>query len=694
MPINQLDTVLSERTAFALKASGIGIWDVDLGSSDIWMDENCRSIFGIADREEIRHEKLLKSIHPDDRDWVQKEVTSAFIQRLQTKLNLEFRVIATEHSVPEWISCKGTIYYQDEAAYRFSGTAHNISKQKRAEEDAVRFGYMTDHARDAFILMRQDGSFAYLNQMALERWGYTAQEALSLRVPDVDPIYNDQLFTDLFARAQREKIQPFETVHKKKDGSVYDVEVNVGGFRLGQEHYMLAIAHDITDRKISRQLLDENQLRLQSIVAAAPIGIALFTGRDQIIEMPNQAFIDLIGQGQDIPGKSARQVLHGFELNGQPFPVILEQVFLSGKALNHAAWPIITDKTGNEVTCYYDISQIPIRDSNGEINAILFTSVDVTDSVLSHQQLQESETRFRLLSVDLENLVNKRTEDLAVANQELVVYNEELSTINEELTASNQQIVTANERLAESNHLLTLSNESLDRFAFVASHDLQEPLRKIQQFGDLLMSRYADRLGDGVTYLERMQYASGRMSTLIKDLLVYSGIASKKEPAANISLEKVIDTVLSDLDLRINETMAVISVERPLPAIKGIVSEIEQLFQNLLNNAIKFSKPDQPPQIRISHHYVPGEKMPVNLKAVRQARVYHCIQVKDNGIGFDQQYVDRIFQVFERLNGKSEFAGTGIGLAICDKVVVNHGGAITASSSPGKGATFSIYLPI
>ncbi len=685
----------NERLAYALKASGICIWDVNLIDGNVWLDQNFRTVFNITDQQEISYEQLREKIFPPDFTQLQQKITAALHSTKQQDLDFEFRAIGASRITPEWFSCKGTIYVNnDNKPYRFSGTAQNIAKQKQAEDDASGFRYMADHAMDAFILMKQDGTFAYLNQVALDRWGYTSEQVENLRVPDVDPIYNAELFSSVFIRAQKEMIPPFETIHKRKDGSVFDVEVNMGGFQIGSEPYMLAVARDITGRKQIRQQLDENQLKLQSIISSAPVGIALFVGENQVIEMPNKVFIELTGKGPDVAGLTAWDVTDQIKLNDVLFSEIIKQVMLSGKAVNNYACAVQRKNPEGVETAYYDFSHIPISDIDGKIFAVLEMAVDVTSAVISRQQLQESEARYKLLTLDLEELVSERTGELADANQELVILNEELSVTNEELTASNEETISANEKLAESNHMLAVSNESLAKFAYVASHDLQEPLRKVQQFGDLLIARYGEQLGEGIDYLERMQNASGRMSTLIQDLLTYSGISSKKETTVSVYLKEVIDTVKSDLDFIIDKTGAEITIHKPLPQINGIASQLEQLFQNLISNAIKFSKSNQSPVIEISHNYVPYVQLPLHVKPSSDAKIYHCIEVKDYGIGFDQQYADRIFEVFQRLHGKSEFSGTGIGLAICAKVASNHGGAITASGKIGEGAIFRVYFPI
>ncbi|GAB3892564.1 hypothetical protein GCM10028803_05520 [Larkinella knui] len=257
-------------------------------------------------------------------------------------------------------------------------------------------------------------------------------------------------------------------------------------------------------------------------------------------------------------------------------------------------------------------------------------------------------------------------------------------------------------QLKKSNEDLIRSNELLEQFAYGASHDLQEPLRKIQAFSDLLLDQYSTRLGDGVAVLQRMNSAASRMSGLIQDLLTYSRLSTQKPAPVAVPLNTLIKDVLSDLELMIRDKNATIDVGK-LPTINGSVSQLRQLFQNLLINALKFSLPNVTPHVRISCRELPlGELpagltfpvLPVALKPLQKTIRFYEISVQDNGIGFKPEYRDQIFKAFQRLHSQnSPYSGTGLGLAIVKKVVENHFGAIAAESQPGHGATFRIYLP-
>ena len=189
-----------------------------------------------------------------------------------------------------------------------------------------------------------------------------------------------------------------------------------------------------------------------------------------------------------------------------------------------------------------------------------------------------------------------------------------------------------------------------------------------------------------------MQLAASRMSILIRDLLTYARISTHQDTTVPVSLTTVVRTTVDDLDLLIAETGATLQIDE-LPNILGDPSQLGQLFQNLLTNALKFRQTTTAPHIQVRCQVVAASSLPATIQPTRQDLEYYLIEVADNGIGFDDKYTHRIFQVFQRLHGKTEYAGTGIGLAICEKVVTNHGGAIWARSQPNQGATFSIYFP-
>ncbi|QJD79371.1 sensor histidine kinase [Spirosoma rhododendri] len=247
-------------------------------------------------------------------------------------------------------------------------------------------------------------------------------------------------------------------------------------------------------------------------------------------------------------------------------------------------------------------------------------------------------------------------------------------------------------KLETLNQDLIRTNENLQQFAYVASHDLQEPLRKIQSFGDLLKNSGLPTEGPATDYLTRMQDAARRMSVLIKDLLTYSRLTTQRDTFQPVSLDAVWQDTLTTLEMLIAETNAVVETD-PLPVVQGDRVQLTQLLQNLVANALKFRQPGRPPHVQIRVQQLAAAALPESVHPVKAAAQYYRLDVTDNGIGFAQKDAGLIFNVFQRLHTRSQYEGTGIGLAIVDKVVRSHGGAITATSEPGSGTTFSVFLP-
>jgi PAS domain S-box-containing protein len=299
---------------------------------------------------------------------------------------------------------------------------------------------------------------------------------------------------------------------------------------------------------------------------------------------------------------------------------------------------------------------VPLRTPAGGVAEWVGSLTDIDD------QKRQAET--------LERMVRDRTAQLERANLELV------EEVAERKRAEQRAEATALE--------LERSNKELEKFAYIASHDLQEPLRKIQSFGDLLRTKCRDALpAAGREYTDKMLSSAGRMRRLIDDLLSFSRVTTQGKPFARVNLTDLVAQVVADLDVRIEQTGGAVDVGE-LGEIDADPSQMRQLFQNLLVNALKFHKPGTPPAVRVR-----AERVPAAAGDPERLRV----SVEDDGIGFDEKYRDRIFQVFQRLHGREEYEGTGVGLAICLKIAERHGGAISARGQIGKGATFVVTLP-
>ena len=251
----------------------------------------------------------------------------------------------------------------------------------------------------------------------------------------------------------------------------------------------------------------------------------------------------------------------------------------------------------------------------------------------------------------------------------------------------------ANDTLTAYTRELEIQNAELEQFAYVASHDLQEPLRKIQTFTGLIQERFHDEKFVRV-YLEKLDTSAKRLSQLVKALLDYSKVSreltGKVHQHSDVDLNEVLAEVKQDFELVLEEKNAKIKAW-DLPTVKGNKVQLGQLFGNLISNSLKFTKSE--PLITITSAEVRGNEIP-DVPEDLKDRQFYQITFRDNGIGFDQEYAKRIFVLFQRLHGKQEYSGTGIGLALCKKIVENHGGIIDATSTLNKGATFTVYLPV
>jgi PAS domain S-box-containing protein len=300
-------------------------------------------------------------------------------------------------------------------------------------------------------------------------------------------------------------------------------------------------------------------------------------------------------------------------------------------------------------------------------------------------------------------LVEIEEETLATAHQgERILHTKKIPILNdageaEYLLGIAEDITerkAAEEKLTKFAAQLEQNNRELQEFAFVASHDLQEPLRKVRAFGDRLKTKCGANLtDDGRDYLERMLNAARRMQTLIEDLLSFSRVSTRAQPFVPVDLNIVAREVISDLEVRIEQVRGKVEVSH-LPTLEADPTQMRQLLQNLIGNALKFHRNDTPPAVKVRAEIVPGGDTDRIRRGLGAALSKCQLCVEDNGIGFEEKYLDRIFTVFQRLHGRGEYEGTGVGLAICRKIALRHGGDITAKSQPGAGTTFIVTLPM
>jgi PAS domain S-box-containing protein len=394
----------------------------------------------------------------------------------------------------------------------------------------------------------------------------------------------------------------------------------------------MALITDITEKKQAEEAF-------KSLVSYSPIGIYVI--QDRLFKLVNPGF-------QNITGYSEEDLL-GKDIFFLVSPEYRESVRQNAVQLLKGERPAPYE--------YQFISK------NGENRWVVETVISTN-----------YQGRKATLGYFLEITERKRIEEA------LRLANEELHDSNRQLHLEIAEKRRAEELLERQAQELARSNQELQSFAYIASHDLQEPLRKVIAFGDRLQTKEAANLSSsGMDYLSRMQKAAIRMRQLIEDLLVFSRVTTKAQPFQKIDLNELVNEVLVDLEERIARLGAHIDVD-PLPAVEAEPTQMRQLFQNLLANAMKFHRENISPVIAI------------NCRNIDNANFE--IKVADNGIGMDPKYFDRIFKPFQRLHGKGVYEGTGIGLAICHKIVVRHGGTIEVDSTPGNGSTFIITMPL
>ena len=644
----------------ALQAAGVGIWELDLVTNTVNWDDRCRELFGLANHNQLPYEQAIRYIHPDDVARVDEAVKRATDSQSNGQYDATYRTIGADDGKLRWVRFWGQCYFTEAGGVSyFTGVAQDITQQTLDRQRQQQLAVLVEEAPEFMAVTDLEGRMQFINSYGQTLFGMSAEEVPTTHLVDfVPPEELERVITQILPGILKGRWSGLVTL--MQPATKVRIPVVCDGYLLtnpvsGQPYGMAGVIRDRRPELAIQQEILERETKFRSLVEEAPVSTCLFVGEDMVIEVINEVMLGYWGRDKSVIGKPLVEALP--ELKGQPHLAILEEVFRSGKTYEARQVRADLMVDGALKTYYFDLIHKPLRDHTGRVYGIMDMSMDVTQQVVAQQQLVESEARYRTLAGELDELVQVRTRQLELSVQDL-----------------------------------KRSNQNLEQFAYIASHDLQEPLRKIQSFSDLLHAEHGEQLGTGVDYIRRMQAAAGRMSTLIKDLLTYSRISTRQEATESVSLQEVVNFVLTDLEFVITETGTQIEVS-PLPTVIGDESQLGQLVQNLLSNAIKFRRPDVSPVISVSAQRVRATDLLASLKPTRLAPTYWRIDVADNGIGFDDKYVDRIFQVFQRLHGKSEFAGTGIGLAICEKVAANHGGAINAVSQPGQGATFSVYLP-
>ncbi|QKZ14140.1 sensor histidine kinase [Spirosoma sp. KUDC1026] len=647
-------SVQEEQLQFAIDSAGLGIWDLNPVTGKVTGNDRMRAWFNLPVRGEVDLALAMEAILEKDRARVAQAIAASLQPEANGYYDITYTLVTPRETLERIIRAKGKVFFnENHEPIRFTGTLQDITNETHLREEQRTLIDLVESSHDYVAVMDIDGRLTYLNAAGRELVGAPADVRLSHLPPDV--LYTPEQFRFFIHRIRPSLLQTsrwtgsfslrhltsgeeipchaeFIRISDSVTGAPLSIGVNLHDLRSEQaiQQALIDTNAELTDS--IRQFTFVTDFMPQMVWATQPSGQHDFF---------NQRWYDFTGL---TPGES-----FGEEWANALHPDDVERT-------NRIWTESLT--TGKPYEIEYRMLRydgqyrwllgraLPMRDEMGQIVRWFGTCTDIHDQ--------------KAFSAELEERVADRTQELKAANYDL-----------------------------------KRSNDNLQRFAYVASHDLQEPLRKIQSFGDILQQTYSAQLGDGGELLERMQAAAHRMSTLIRDLLAFSRITTERGQFASVSLGEVLNGVLLDLELAIQESGTVIDLG-PMPTIRGDIPQLSQLFQNLISNAIKFRKTNDPLPHRISIQadLIDAADLPPAVKPVFPAHQYHRIAVADTGIGFDEKYLDRIFEVFQRLHGRNQYAGTGIGLAIVQKVVDNHGGAVSATSQPGQGATFTVYFPV
>ena len=694
----------------ALEIGQVGSWVWDVAANKVIADPMLSRLFGVSTEEGaegLALETFTNAIHPDDRDRVQKRIAKT----LETNgtFESEYRTVIADGST-RWVLARGRIDLDaDGKGSTFPGVIVDITARKEAEEkfkqQAAFVQTITGNIGEGVFALDKEGKVTYVNKAAQEILGWSDKELMGISIHE--KIHYQREDGTPMAREDCDMLQILktgkatlnaETAFTCKDGSIIIVQVSTSPIL--KDDKMIGLVQsfsDITERRQAAhnlQFLSQASKTLSSsldykitLQRVTELCVPQIADWCSIELLDDDGDLQQVGLGHVDPSKIAWALkLRDEYPANMDAPAGVPQVIRTGQP---EIYPVITremiamsakDEKHLEIISQLNFSSVmivPLAIEGKTIGAITFANTEHKRSYTNADYEMAQELAVRA-SIAITNANLYRTAQEELAERERL--EAKLRDVNEQLE---ERVKERTQQLEATNQSLERSNRELQDFAYVASHDLQEPLRKIQAFGNLLESEFGAQLGDGKDYLKRMRSAASRMSILIEDLLAFSRVTTKARPFANVGLTEIATEVAGDLETRIADTGGKVTID-DLPTIKGDPVQMRQLLQNLIANALKFHKPDSTPEV-----HVYGEAILGNNGKIKEYQV--C--VADNGIGFDEKYLDRIFAVFQRLHGHESYEGTGIGLAVCRKIVERHGGSITARSKAGEGSTFIITLP-
>jgi PAS domain S-box-containing protein len=516
----------------------------------------------------------------------------------------------------------------------------DVTRQRADEEKAARLKMIVQYSNAAIISKTLNGIVTSWNPAAQQIFGYTAEEMIGQPIIKIIPhdLYHEEEM--ILSKLRRgEIIEHMETTRMKKDGTLIDISLTVSPVRdeSGKVIGVSKIARDITNTKRAERVIRESDERFRMAVEATKLGTWEYDPLAQELSWSREC--------RRIYGISDNEkVDYSFFLKNihrEDYDIVTREIEKAMDPAGQGNYDLkfrITTKNG---TIRWVRSQGKVYFNNQHVaERFIGTVLDITDDKVAKDQLEQ--------------LVSERTKELKMMNKQL-----------------------------------QRSNSDLAQFASVASHDLQEPLRKVQLYCDRILETPNDP-EVFEKFFPRIISASARMSQLIKDVLHYAQISDATEHMTEIDLNTIFENVVSDLEVSIKEKQAQVNADL-LPGIRGNSIQMHQLFANLISNSIKFSSAK--PVINLTSSVLRKNEVLSKYKNIAEAHSYVELKFKDNGIGFEQKYAEEVFEIFSRLQDRSTYSGTGIGLAVCKKIVENHHGLINVQSSPGEGTIFTIILP-
>ena len=526
----------------------------------------------------------------------------------------------------------------------------DITERKKVEKEMDFQAYLLSQIDDTIIGTNSNFQIIYWNPGAEKMYGFTKDEALGKESTELlRPIYRTGEREKIISELEQKGFSKSIIRTKHKNGTIMVVDANSSRLTNGNGDTSgyVVVYRDITERK-----KDEEILKRQAGLINLSFDAIIVEKLDGGIESWNHGAEELYGYSED---EARGCVIH--ELLSTVFPV---------------SWSKIEEKLNTGGIWEGELQH---RTKYGD-KVIVLSRIQVINGEDGSKMLLETNRNItRRKHIEMHN--KKLLEEERQLTEELTATNEELQATTEELQTSNDELILAQNSLRDMINKLKISNRELEQFAYVASHDLQEPLRMVSSFTQLLERRYKDKLDDDANdYIGFIVEGAQRMKNLIDDLLTFSRLNTTSREFEVVLMDVALDDVLINLKAYIRDHNAQINHDT-LPTIKGDPIQINQLLQNLIANAIKFHG-DKPPQIQISAEEF-GDKW--------------LFSIKDNGIGIDTKHQDQIFSIFKRLHTREDYEGTGIGLSICKRIVERHGGHIWVESELGNGSTFYFTIP-